>query len=549
MNINSQLNSNKISQAKNLELDKELLKELFDFQEKQKPKYIVIHKKTIYDIETNHPQFKKRDEYYSNYKYFRHYLLTSYTTDFANRELNLINTLLRFSSALRKDLNGQYNLNIFKENKEERKDSMTNTIVDSLLKLKSSVDNTELNKYYFCLYSEFKKESNQFAIPQYENFTYIKYYSQNRKLTNLLQIESAFINCVKNFSVNKIKEMKPLFISTIPDDKKTIINVHSLFYGRDIDYFKSIDTFMSYYKEDFLKIKDRENELFEGIYEILSKCNCVNFLSYLYSKSSLFKFIYDIFTKKKENMFERLNMPGIEKEKVTEPFLNESLRDWFKEPSSDIQLPIKKKIELRTSIQPLKQQLRLDEYNDVFGCSLFEKIEFVEQRLAFNEIVSIINTSQKSSKDLSSSIARKTKSISSFQYQFESACMLINKNSAIKIFHYDLSEVNHPIIFELLEDIDVIKVDPRRLGDDWISKVKNEEMYLISLNLEQDNNEDKKYYIIKLKNQISIQFEELAKERIKSFEKEFEDRNKKDESNSDHLSAVNSALLNSLLNK
>ena len=57
-----------------------------------------------------------------------------------------------------------------------------------------------------------------------------------------------------------------------------------------------LDSFMSIYRTK--KLTNNEKDLYENIYGILSKSNYINFMSFLYSKNEVFKFIYDEFTTK-----------------------------------------------------------------------------------------------------------------------------------------------------------------------------------------------------------------------------------------------------------
>ena len=56
---------------------------------------------------------------------------------------------------------------------------------------------------------------------------------------------------------------------------------------------------MSLYKTQ--KITNKDRDLYENIYGILSKSNYINFMSFLYSKNELFKYIFDEFTSKRQS--------------------------------------------------------------------------------------------------------------------------------------------------------------------------------------------------------------------------------------------------------
>ena len=142
------------------------------------------------------------------------------------------------------------------------------------------------------------------------------------------------------------------------------------------------------YKENFFQIKNREKDLFNGIYNILTKCqnNCSNFLSYLYTKSYMFKYIYDIFTiEAKLNFIDKANVQIIPKENANEPFLNDSTRQLFLEntnPFANNNIDNKTVIEHRESYPVNKITNGLDNFEQIFGCLFLDKVAFLNENLS-----------------------------------------------------------------------------------------------------------------------------------------------------------------------
>ena len=72
--------------------------------------------------------------------------------------------------------------------------------------------------------------------------------------------------------------------------------IDSIFRSRDTESFMKIDTFMSKFSKKPQITNFKEKNLHESIYSLFSDQSSTYFLSYLYSKNVLFKYIYDEFT-------------------------------------------------------------------------------------------------------------------------------------------------------------------------------------------------------------------------------------------------------------
>lgn len=420
----AQIKQSNIINAKRTEIDENLLRRIYNLQEKEKPLYTIIEKKTIFDkeITKNLNYNEKNDSYYSNYLYFREYLMTGYTYEYTVNEIEKIKFLLQFSKQLRGDISKHFDIktepetnndtissitpkiaiqsNILQnyptKNTNKRLSSVFSTVryannfvkICKLLKLKNQKKDDNNDNYQFRLYSQFEKESDVFSIPQFVNFTSVKHFNQNRKLTKMYHTENMFVDCVQNIK-KRLKQNEPQINKVIEIKKNLHVpSVQALFHGRDIDYFKKIDNFVNMYKENFFQIKNREKDLFNGIYNILTKCqnNCSNFLSYLYTKSYMFKYIYDIFTiEAKLNFIDKANVQIIPKENANEPFLNDSTRQLFLEntnPFANNNIDNKTVIEHRESYPVNKITNGLDNFEQIFGCLFLDKVAFLNENLS-----------------------------------------------------------------------------------------------------------------------------------------------------------------------
>ena len=420
----AQIKQSNIINAKRTEIDENLLRRIYNLQEKEKPLYTIIEKKTIFDkeITKNLNYNEKNDSYYSNYLYFREYLMTGYTYEYTVNEIEKIKSLLQFSKQLRGDISKHFDIKTEPETNNDTISSMTPKIeiqsnilqnyptkntkkrlssvfstvryannfvkICKLLKLKNQKKDDNNDNYQFRLYSQFEKESDVFSIPQFVNFTSVKHFNQNRKLTKMYHTENMFVDCVQNIK-KRLKQNEPQINKVIEIKKNLHVpSVQALFHGRDIDYFKKIDNFVNMYKENFFQIKNREKDLFNGIYNILTKCqnNCSNFLSYLYTKSYMFKYIYDIFTiEAKLNFIDKANVQIIPKENANEPFLNDSTRQLFLEntnPFANNNIDNKTVIEHRESYPVNKITNGLDNFEQIFGCLFLDKVAFLNENLS-----------------------------------------------------------------------------------------------------------------------------------------------------------------------
>ena len=110
----TQIKQSNIINAKRTEINEYLLKKLYNETDKEERVYHIIEKKTIFDKEVTKNYSKginsTKDNYYSNYLYFREYLKTGYTYEYTVNELDKIKSLLQFSKQLRSDISKHFDI-------------------------------------------------------------------------------------------------------------------------------------------------------------------------------------------------------------------------------------------------------------------------------------------------------------------------------------------------------------------------------------------------------------------------------------------------------
>ena len=433
-----QIKKNNLINAKNYELDKETLKQYYPYyklQERPENIYKIVEKKTILIKEKNNINDKEkvlRRDYYCNFKSFREYLSTGKNYNYAINELEKIKSIVNFSKELRKEICNKFELPFSKENNEisiqlpyektEEENSilnLTNSNINNanskgrrvsaifnlvkhpnsksfigkcflLKEKKKKIDNND-NSYMFRLFTKYEKDSDIFNFPKFDGFNNNIFHNQNWKLTKLLYLENKFINVadLKNKSSSQISIQSKLNIDSLL--KLKILKypyIQAFFNGRERDYFKEMDNFVGLYRDNSQSIKNNEKDLFNSLYNILTKCNsdCSHFMQYLYSKSYMFKYIYDIFIiENKLDIIDKENVPMIQKEILDEPFLNDSMRQFFSTSNTEFQPG---QIKNTIPSQKLDSEIIIDEENnfannfeDLFGNKIMEKIGFCNEQL------------------------------------------------------------------------------------------------------------------------------------------------------------------------
>ena len=98
-----------VEKSKKYELDKYLIKKIYNKEEKKKRIYKVTKKNVVYDKQLTEQYFKysnnNRNSYYSSYQSFRDYISSGYNYDFLVNEINNVKSILGFSKNIRELIN------------------------------------------------------------------------------------------------------------------------------------------------------------------------------------------------------------------------------------------------------------------------------------------------------------------------------------------------------------------------------------------------------------------------------------------------------------
>ena len=231
---------NHVENSKKFELDKLLIKKIYNIKEKNRPEYKVIKKNVIHDKQLTRQYYKYLDvnksNYYSIYQTFREYLSSGYNSGFLVNEMNNIKSIIDYSQNIRKIAEKKL-ININQQSQRINKPSinpaayrrqsavfpldleniriqkMANLGNKSLqpssniqpkkfidnctfLKLKEAEMKNQQTQYQFRLYSMLSEEYDKLLLPSYENFMKVKYENQQASLINIYNKEKAFVNQV-----------------------------------------------------------------------------------------------------------------------------------------------------------------------------------------------------------------------------------------------------------------------------------------------------------------------------------------------------------------
>ena len=297
------------------EIDSEKLKKVYNFNSKLDLQYEIINQKLIFSKEKQNLGALNKSEienhYYSNYKFFREYLSTGFQGEEIKEEIHEIKKLIEYSKKL-KESSEKY-LNKDKEsNSPSRastgKQSYFKNFIDicKLFAVKKEKENTIKKSQEFTLFTELKIPSDVFSLSTNENFLNHKLLNYKKKIHKSYYKEEFLSNYSNQHKVNKNNTLisnsglaESFKLSPEIKEKFPIEYIDSMFKNRESELFCNLDSFMSLYKTQ--KITNKDRDLYENIYGILSKSNYINFMSFLYSKNELFKYIFDEFTSKRQS--------------------------------------------------------------------------------------------------------------------------------------------------------------------------------------------------------------------------------------------------------
>ena len=135
---------NHVENSKKFELDKLLIKKIYNIPDKKKPEYKVIKKNVVYDKQLTRQYFTysniNKDNYFCNYQSFRDYLSSGYDYYFLVNELSNIRSILDISHNIREIVNKKLN------NNKAPKKHLYNQTQEKIDELNNSISNQLIQK-------------------------------------------------------------------------------------------------------------------------------------------------------------------------------------------------------------------------------------------------------------------------------------------------------------------------------------------------------------------------------------------------------------------
>ena len=108
-----------VENSKKFELDRLLIKQIYNIKEKKKQEYKIIKKNVIYDKQLTKQYFNyfdiNKSNYFGNYQSFREYLSSGYSSDYLINEISNIKYIIGYSQNLRELAEKKLNSNLDKK--------------------------------------------------------------------------------------------------------------------------------------------------------------------------------------------------------------------------------------------------------------------------------------------------------------------------------------------------------------------------------------------------------------------------------------------------
>ena len=190
-----------IEKSKKYELDKFLIKKIYNIQDKKKRVYNLSKKNVVYDKQLTDQYFKysnnNRSNYYCSYQSFRDYITSGYNYDFLVNEINNIKSILGFSHSIREIINKKLNPEISIHNNSS---SISNQ--NQIIELnEESNSNDKIN---------FQNEENENPFQNIPKNTFNKQKNNetiNRRASTVFQIDkdNPYIKRVADFAHKNIQ--------------------------------------------------------------------------------------------------------------------------------------------------------------------------------------------------------------------------------------------------------------------------------------------------------------------------------------------------------
>ena len=552
-----------IFDAQKYEIDEKQIYDFYKIIPKQEPAYNVIKKQVAFgkDISFKHIDKNKK---YSNYSTFRELLqkeidIEDIKSDIEETKLlmNLSeNTRYKFYSYFRLDradfikTNETNNKFINIRKSPEKKNSVNNEVIPMndflrkciMLRRKREEDDNQEKPKIFTIFSDLNIQSTKFDAMNFlvnKNKLSEKYYQQKQKLIRCYNREDQFINYNKLIKQSVIQET-PDSINKNTKDKYSSKYFDYIYDKREESHYEKIDKFFSKYEITNYKLKNEESDFYGKIYGILCKNNYLKFLSYLYSKNEIFKFIYDLFSDKDAtNVDYSLDESTSEDDKFklggkSLEENEESLGDVMKQKELGNNLQNKKKIinigvgltnldEEQNKVEnKINAERRKNLMDNIFNNYVYIKIGFLNETIKLKYIKEFFENEGNEEDEEDEEENKSNKKHKKFYKYLKKCCkeplsyvLLINNKKQMII----MDDKFNSIFEKKMSDINFIKIKKDILKNILNNKIKSIypsedpqlEYYLFQNKVE---NNKKEYYLIK-----------MNKKNIQSFDKQMNDNN------------------------
>ena len=200
---------NHVENSKKFELDKLLIKKIYNIPDKKKPEYKVIKKNVVYDKQLTRQYFTysniNKDNYFCNYQSFRDYLSSGYDYYFLVNELSNIRSILDISHNIREIVNKKLN------NNKAPKKHLYNQTQEKIDEMNNSISNQLIQK----LNSNNRRPSTVFQLDKDNPFV--------KRMSNMTHK-----NSITNQNIQKINNYNPRLNEEEINNTKFIEKCHLL---------------------------------------------------------------------------------------------------------------------------------------------------------------------------------------------------------------------------------------------------------------------------------------------------------------------------------
>ena len=552
-----------IFDAQKYEIDEKQIYDFYKIIPKQEPAYNVIKKQVAFGKDISFKQIDKNKKF-SNYSTFRELLqkeidIEDIKSDIEEAKLlmNLSeNTRYKFYSYFRLDradfikTNETNNKFINIRKSPEKKNTVNNEVIPLndflrkciMLRRKREEDDNQEKPKTFTIFSDLNIQSTKFDAMNFlvnKNKLSEKYYQQKQKLIRCYNREDQFINYNKLIKQSAIQET-PDTINKNIKDKYSSKYFDYIYDKREESHYEKIDKFFSKYEITNYKLKNEESDFYGKIYGILCKNNYLKFLSFLYSKNEIFKFIYDLFSDKDAtNVDYSLDESTSEDDKFklggkSLEENEESLTDVIKQKELGNNLQNKKKIiNIGVGLTNLDEEDNKEDnkinverrkylMENIFNNYVYIKIGFLNETVKLKYITEFFDTEENEEDEEDEEENKSNKKNKKF-YKYLKKCskepltsiLLISNKKQMII----MDEKFNNIFEKKMSDINFIKIKKDYLKIILNNKIKSLypsediqfEYYLLQNKVE---NNKKEYYLIK-----------INKKNIQTFDKQMSDNN------------------------